>query len=168
MQRTNSEYGSPYLATHHFPFPLSLSPFWPCIDSNTTDTFKSQKGSKDIIKIIHVTSVVLFYEATRILCAQNKTKITTLFNNLFSSMSVFNVHSRKYHACVYLHVLHLVYKHATWTILMMSLLSFWALNVSVALLSIQGQKALRFPQKYLHLCSEDEWRSYGFGTTWGE
>ncbi len=24
MQRTNSEYGSPYLATHHFPF-LSLS-----------------------------------------------------------------------------------------------------------------------------------------------
>ncbi len=22
-------------------------------------------------------------------------------------------------------------------------------------------------QKYLNLCSEDEWRSYGFGTTWG-
>ncbi len=22
MQRTNSEYGSPYLATHHFPFPF--------------------------------------------------------------------------------------------------------------------------------------------------
>ncbi len=31
--------------------------FWPCIDSNTTTTFKAQKGSKDIIKIIHVTSV---------------------------------------------------------------------------------------------------------------
>ncbi len=30
-----------------------------------------------------------------------------------------------------------------------------------------GQKALRFNQKYLNLCSEDERRSYGFGTTWG-
>ncbi len=32
--------------------------FWLCIDSNTTDTFKTQKGSKDIVKIVHVTSVV--------------------------------------------------------------------------------------------------------------
>ncbi len=32
----------------------------------------------------------------------------------------------------------------TWTILMMSLLPLWALNVSVALLSMQGHKALRF------------------------
>ncbi len=31
----------------------------------------------------------------------------------------------------------------------------------------KSQKALRFDQKYLKLCSEDEWRSYGFGTTWG-
>ncbi len=30
-----------------------------------------------------------------------------------------------------------------------------------------GQRALRFHQKYLHLCSEDERRPYGFGTTWG-
>ncbi len=30
----------------------------PYIDSNTTDTFKAQKGSKDIVKIVHVTSVV--------------------------------------------------------------------------------------------------------------
>ncbi len=28
------------------------------IDSNTTDTFKAQKDSKDIVKIVHVTSVV--------------------------------------------------------------------------------------------------------------
>ncbi len=49
----------------------------------------------------------------------------------------------------------------------MSLLPFLALNVSVALLSMQGQKALRFHQKYLNLCSEDEQRSYGFGMTWG-
>ncbi len=26
---------------------------WPYVDSNTTDTFKIQKGSKDIIKIVH-------------------------------------------------------------------------------------------------------------------
>ncbi len=32
-------------------------------------------------------------------------------------------------------------------IFMMSLLSFWALNVLVALLSIQGQKALVFHKK---------------------
>ncbi len=31
----------------------------------------------------------------------------------------------------------------------------------------EGQKALRFHQKHLNLCSEDERRSYGFGTTWG-
>ncbi len=55
----------------------------------------------------------------------------------------------------------------TWTILTMSLLPFWALNVSVVLLSMQCQKALRFYQKYFNLCSEDEWRSYEFGTIWG-
>ncbi len=49
----------------------------------------------------------------------------------------------------------------------MSLLSFWALNVSVTLLSKQGQKPLGVHQKFLNLCSEDERRSYGFGTTWG-
>ncbi len=31
----------------------------------------------------------------------------------------------------------------------------------------QVYKALGFHQKYLNLCSEDERRSYGFGTTWG-
>ncbi len=36
-----------------------------------------------------------------------------------------------------------------------------------ALLFMQGQKALGFHQKYLNLCSKDEWRSYGFGTTRG-
>ncbi len=34
------------------------SAFHPCIDSNTTDTFKAQKGSKDIDIIVHVTSLV--------------------------------------------------------------------------------------------------------------
>ncbi len=54
----------------------------------------------------------------------------------------------------------------TWTILTMSLLPFWALNVVVVLLSMEGQKALGFHPKYLNLCSDDEGRSYGFGTTW--
>ncbi len=35
----------------------------------------------------------------------------------------------------------------------------------VALLSMQGQRALRFHPKDLNLYSEDELRSYGFGTT---
>ncbi len=30
MQRTNSEYGSPYLATHHFPFPFFSFPLLLC------------------------------------------------------------------------------------------------------------------------------------------
>ncbi len=49
----------------------------------------------------------------------------------------------------------------------MSLLRFCALIVVISLLSMEGQKALGFNQKYLNLCSEDERRSYGFGTTWG-
>ncbi len=32
---------------------------------------------------------------------------------------------------------------------------------------MEGQRALRFHQNDLNLCSEDEWMSYGFGTTWG-
>ncbi len=40
-------------------------------------------------------------------------------------------------------------------------------NITVTLMFTQNQKALRFHQKYLNLCSEDERRSYGFGTTWG-
>ncbi len=44
---------------------------------------------------------------------------------------------------------------------------FVSLNVVDALLSLEGQKALGFHQKYLNLCSEDEQRSFGFGTAWG-
>ncbi len=49
---------------------------------------------------------------------------------------------------------------------MMSLIPFPALNVVVTLLSMQDQK-VKFHQKYLNLCSEDERRSYGFATTRG-
>ncbi len=31
---------------------------WPCVDGNATSTFKAQKGSKDIDKIVHVIAVV--------------------------------------------------------------------------------------------------------------
>ncbi len=44
----------------------------------------------------------------------------------------------------------------------MSLLPFWVLNVAVA-----GSKSLKLNQKFINLCSKDERRSYGFGTTWG-
>ncbi len=35
------------------------------------------------------------------------------------------------------------------------------------LLSMEGQRALRFHKKYINLCSKHERRSYGFGMTWG-
>ncbi len=54
--------------------------------------------------------------------------------------------------------------NVTWTILMPSLLPFWALNVSVDLL-YTGSKISWISSKHLNLCSEDERRSYGFGTT---
>ncbi len=54
----------------------------------------------------------------------------------------------------------------TWTILSMFLLPFCALIVVGPFLSMEGQKALGFHQKYLNLWSGDEQRSTGFGTTW--
>ncbi len=55
---------------------IQIVAFWSCIDSNTTDTFKAQKGSKDIIKMVHVTSVAQpqFFEATRILFVRKENK----------------------------------------------------------------------------------------------
>ncbi len=40
-------------------------------------------------------------------------------------------------------------------------------NNAFALLSTEGWRGLRFHQKYLNLCSEDEQRCYRFGTTRG-
>ncbi len=51
-------------------------------------------------------------------------------------------------------------------ILTMSLLIFWALNISVVLRSMQGQKALGFNQKYLNLFPMI-YRSHKSGTRWG-
>ncbi len=59
----------------------NLRTFWPCIDSNATDKIKAQKGSKHIVKIVHVTSVVKlqFYEATKINKLLNKVIIFVIF-----------------------------------------------------------------------------------------
>ncbi len=41
-------------------------------DSNATATFKAQKGSEDIVKIIHVTSVVRNFMRIIFVCKENK------------------------------------------------------------------------------------------------
>ncbi len=49
------------LITHPHVFPnLWWNPwvFWPSADTKATDNFKTNKGSKDIVKIVHVTSVI--------------------------------------------------------------------------------------------------------------
>ncbi len=43
---------------HKLRYFWNLRAFWPSIDSKRTSTFKVLKGSKDIVKIVHVTSVV--------------------------------------------------------------------------------------------------------------
>ncbi len=53
----------------------------------------------------------------------------------------------------------------TWAVLMISILRVCAL---IVLLSMEGQRALGSHQNYLNVCSEDERRSYGFGTHEGE
>ncbi len=49
----------------------------------------------------------------------------------------------------------------------MSLLSFCTLIVVVSLLSMRGSESLEFIKNIFDLCSEDGWRSCGFGTIWG-
>ncbi len=52
----------------------NMRAFWPCIDWNATETFKVQKGSKYIVNIVHVTSMVQFYEGMRIPFFVHKSK----------------------------------------------------------------------------------------------
>ncbi len=86
---------------------------------------------------------------------------TTTFKAMCHYFCLFFAHKKYSRSFVKLRLNHWCHR----TILTMSLLPFWALNVVVHLLSIQGQKVLGFHKKYLHLWSEDERRSYG--TTWG-
>ncbi len=72
--------------------------FWelsdPPIDSKGPYTIKAQKHSKEISKIIHVTSVqLLFYEATRILFVCNENKINDFIQQFASPYSaIFGVY----------------------------------------------------------------------------
>ncbi len=74
------------------------------------------------------------------LCAK-KINIMTLFKDFFSSVSVFDASLTNHDACT----------DVTWTILTISFLPFWALKVVVS---------LRFHQKYLNLCSENEQQAW--------
>jgi len=47
----------------------------------------------------------------------------------------------------------------------MSLFPLFKDSIPYIFFSIEGQKVLKLNLKYLKLCSEDERRSYGLGTT---
>ncbi len=98
----------------------------------------AQRGSKDIVKIVHVTSVVqpLFYKAIEILFVCKEIQIIIFLQQIL----------------LMLHGLFYVFNYVS-----------VPGNISVTLLSMQSQKALGFHQKYLYLCSKKEQRSYGFG-----
>ncbi len=75
-----------------------LRTFWPSIDSNETGTrFKAQKRSKDIVKIVHVTSLVQpeFDETTRILFVHKENKNNDFIQQFFSyqCQSVKHIHN---------------------------------------------------------------------------
>ncbi len=93
---------------------------------------------------------------------ERTSKTDTEEKKLLNKVIIFVFFARKKYSRSFI-TLQLNHMDVTWTILTMSLLPFWALNVSVALLSMEGQKALGF---HLNLCSEDERRSYGCGTSW--
>ncbi len=73
------------------------------IDSKGPTMFKAQKGTKNINKIVHVTSVVqsLFYEATRILSVRKKNKNNHFIQQFFSPElpSTAIIESTTMHAC---------------------------------------------------------------------
>ncbi len=102
--------------------------FWPCIDSNTIEMFKAQKGSKDIVKIIHAS----WYSRE---CAS---KTDTEEKEI--------VQWSRYFCFICAQKAYLLLHNITVEPLM-SLLRFWALNLSVALPFMQGHKALGFHQK---------------------
>ncbi len=113
--------------------------------------FKAQKVSKDIIKIVHVS----WYSREHVLKTENRNncwiKLLFLFSlhtKIFSYLHNITVEPLMSHG--------LFYRCDT----------FLTLNMVVMLLPMESQKALGYHQKYLHLCFEDERRSYMFGTTW--
>ncbi len=119
------------------------------LDIITTTKFKTQKGSKNTVKIVHVTLMV----QSNFMKPQEK---YLLFINFFSFVLV-DAHSQEYHANAcwrltrnrincWINLLFLYSRSfikwwttdVTWMIFS---LPFWALNVSVMLLSMQGQNS---------------------------
>ncbi len=74
----------------------------------------------------------------------------------------FFAHTKKVASCSHSFAILNWATDVTWSVLPMSI--FMGLGT---LLSMEGQRALRFHQKLLKLCSEDERMSYGFGAIWG-
>ncbi len=98
-------------------------------------------------------------------CCEHESKTGREEKKLLNKVIIFVFFAHKRYSCSFI-TLQLNHWCQIWTILMMSLLPFWALSMSVALLSMEVQRALRFHQKYFNLCSEEEWRSYRIRTTW--
>ncbi len=107
--------------------------FWPSIDN---DMFKAQKGSKEIIKIVHVTKTIVKHWHKRINCW---IKLLFLFHLCTKSILIALRLNHWFELCPY------------------NLSGPWTCQFHCC------QNALGFHQKYLPLCSEDEQRSYGIG-----
>ncbi len=80
-------------------------------DSKDPNTIKAQKRSKDIVKLIHVTSVVQssFYESMRIFCVQRKLKnyfiqqsasSLSLYSAILESMTYLTTYATNVHGYV--------------------------------------------------------------------
>ncbi len=94
-----------YSPSYHSSSEHKLRYFWwnpralrHCTDRNATDTFKAQKGSKDFVKTVHVTSVsnrnVMKQQGYLFMCKENKNNFIQWF--LLSRISL-HCHYWEYH-----------------------------------------------------------------------
>ncbi len=147
-------------------FRWNLRAFWPCIDSNATDTFKAQKGSKDVIKIVSGSTLMLWSYKNKLWYSHECTSKLTWKrrNGWIKSLFLFSLWKKYSYSFIKLrlnHWCHMDYFNNVLT-------TFLGLErVSSVAIYESCQKALGFHQKYLNLHSKDEGRSYGFGMTWG-
>ncbi len=81
-------------------------------------------------------------------------------NCWINSLFLFSLHTK----CI-----RLASQNLNWAndVIRMSLLRFWTWEHNSCVAVYKRDRALRFHQKYLNVCSEGEQRSYRFGTTWG-
>ncbi len=87
MQRTNSEYGSPYLATHHFPFPFfpfsNITPERVLLFFNICTVDFIQKFNKSVTFLLSILAVLLNFankNLTKLLCLSERHDITELIH----------------------------------------------------------------------------------------